>query len=57
MEITPSVTYQIENDGTLVISNVNRSRDEGRYACYAENVLGHATENSRATVFGKQVVG
>ncbi|XP_068713129.1 fibronectin type III domain-containing protein-like [Montipora foliosa] len=52
-EITPGVTYQIENDGTLVISNVNRSRDEGRYACYAENFLGHATENSRATVFEK----
>ncbi|XP_068715034.1 hemicentin-1-like [Montipora foliosa] len=50
-EITTSVTYQIENDGTLVISNVNRSRDEGRYACYAENFLGNATENSRATVF------
>ena len=53
MEITPGVTHQIENDGTLVISNVNRSRDQGRYSCYAENFLGTAQAESIASVLGK----
>ncbi|XP_068714977.1 fibronectin type III domain-containing protein-like [Montipora foliosa] len=52
IEITPGVTYQIESDGTLVISNVQRSRDEGRYACYAENFLGDDVAESNAIVYG-----
>ncbi|XP_068759670.1 fibronectin type III domain-containing protein-like [Montipora capricornis] len=53
VEITPGVTYQIENDGTLVIINVQRSRDEGRYACYAENFLGDDLAESTAIVYKK----
>ncbi|XP_068738238.1 fibronectin type III domain-containing protein-like [Montipora capricornis] len=53
VEITPGVTYQIESDGTLVISNVQRSRDQGKYACYAESFLGNALAENTAIVYEK----
>ncbi|XP_068757845.1 fibronectin type III domain-containing protein-like [Montipora capricornis] len=53
VNITPGVTYQIENDGTLVISNVQRRRDQGKYACYAENFLGSDLAESTAIVYEK----
>lgn len=53
VEITPGVTYQIESDGTLVIGNVQRSRDQGKYLCYAENFLGNDSAESIAIVYEK----
>ncbi|XP_068713298.1 fibronectin type III domain-containing protein-like [Montipora foliosa] len=56
VDITPGVTYQIESDGTLVISNVQRSRDQGKYLCYAENFLGNDSAESTATVYEQKEV-
>ena len=45
--------YTIEQDGTLVISKVERNQHAGKFSCYAENFLGNATDEGMATVYGK----
>ena len=56
--LTSSPPYRIEHGeySTLIIDNVDKNRDEGLYKCYAENVLGNATENATATVFGENTM-
>ena len=52
-ELTMSPPYRLESDGTLVISNVERSRDAGQYKCSATNFLNTAEATAQATVLGK----
>ena len=52
-EIKSGYGYSIEQDGTLVISKVERSQHKGKFSCYAKNFLGNATAEGTATVYGK----
>jgi len=52
-EIKSGNGYTIEQDGTLVISKVERSQHAGKFSCYAQNLLGNATAEGMATVYGK----
>ena len=56
--LTSSPPYRIEHGeySTLIIDNADKNRDQGLYKCYAENVLGNATENATATVFGENTM-
>ena len=52
-EIIMTSPYRLESDGTLVISNVQRSRDAGQYKCSAANFLATAEATAEATVLRK----
>ena len=39
----------------MIIDKVEKE-DEGLYTCYAENVLGNATETANATVLGENFI-
>ena len=53
-----SPPYRIEHGefSTLIIDKVDQNRDKGPYTCYAENVLGNATETANATVLGENFI-
>ena len=55
--LTSSPRYRIEHGefSTLIIDKVEKE-DEGLYTCYAENVLGNATETANATVLGENFI-
>ena len=40
----------------MIIDKVDQNRDKGPYTCYAENVLGNATETATATVLGENFI-
>ena len=56
--LTSSPPYKIEHGkfSTLIIDNVNKTRDEGIYKCYAENFLGNNEATATATVLGENVM-
>lgn len=52
-EIKSGNGYTIEQDGTLVITKVERSQHAGKFSCYAQNFLGNATAEGMATVYDR----
>ena len=40
----------------MIIDNVDKSRDEGDYKCFAENFLGSDEATGKATVLGENIM-
>lgn len=46
----------LDEDGSLVISNANLEKDNGKYICKAQNKYGYETTSSFVTVTKKTVL-
>ena len=49
--------YTVENDGTLIITNLTRNRDDGVYTCVADSPgVGQDESSSTITITGKKLI-